>query len=182
MTPREYLVSLGLAKPTRGRFGKEAVKALEQARERGIVFDEPTVTPTKVYVKKESKDSAPEPAAPVDNPGVDPKAVREWAKEEGHIVSDRGRIPGPVVNAYLAAKGSDAVLARNPNAVIQEAPRAFPEGQRFRFRNQETGRTYTIGDAVVCHESGYSLGWCHGSHQHQALVNGTDGIVPVEPV
>lgn len=37
------------------------------------------------------------------NDGPDKKAVREWAKANGHEVSDRGRIPGSVIEAYLAA-------------------------------------------------------------------------------
>lgn len=182
-TPREYLVSLGLAKPGRGRFSREAIAALDKARAEGTVFDEAApAKPVTVHVKKETS----APTAPVvsesEAAGVDPKAVREWAKDEGHVVSDRGRIPASVTAAYLAAKGTDAVQRRDPSAVIQEAPRAYPEGQRFRFRNQETGRTYIIGDRVVCHESGYSVSHCHGTHTHMCLVNGTDGIVPVEPV
>ncbi|AZG48044.1 histone-like nucleoid-structuring protein Lsr2 [Gordonia insulae] len=34
--------------------------------------------------------------------GVDTKQVREWARENGHDVSDRGRLPDHVVDAYLA--------------------------------------------------------------------------------
>lgn len=34
---------------------------------------------------------------------VDTKAVREWANANGHKVSDRGRIPASVVEAYEAA-------------------------------------------------------------------------------
>ena len=33
------------------------------------------------------------------------KAIREWAKANGHEVSDRGRIPASVVEAYQAAHG-----------------------------------------------------------------------------
>jgi hypothetical protein len=33
------------------------------------------------------------------------KAIREWAKANGHEVSDRGRIPASVVEAYEAAHG-----------------------------------------------------------------------------
>ena len=35
--------------------------------------------------------------------GVDTAAVRTWARENGHQVSDRGRVPGTVVDAYNAA-------------------------------------------------------------------------------
>lgn len=31
------------------------------------------------------------------------RAIRDWAAENGHQLSSRGRIPGPVVTAYEAA-------------------------------------------------------------------------------
>jgi len=31
------------------------------------------------------------------------RAIREWARKNGHKVSERGRIPGPVVEAFHAA-------------------------------------------------------------------------------
>ena len=34
---------------------------------------------------------------------ADTKAVREWARENGYDVSDRGRIPANVMQAYAAA-------------------------------------------------------------------------------
>lgn len=34
---------------------------------------------------------------------VDLSAVREWARANGHTVSDRGRVPGTVIDAYKAA-------------------------------------------------------------------------------
>ena len=36
--------------------------------------------------------------------GPDPKAVREWAARNKIKLSSRGRIPGPVVEQYLASK------------------------------------------------------------------------------
>lgn len=33
----------------------------------------------------------------------DTKAIREWARENGHDVSDRGRIPADIMEAYAAA-------------------------------------------------------------------------------
>ena len=36
-------------------------------------------------------------------PPTDTKAIREWARENGHDVSDRGRIPADVMDAYAAA-------------------------------------------------------------------------------
>ena len=40
MTKREYLISLGLAKDTRGKFSSEGHAALATAREGGMVFDD----------------------------------------------------------------------------------------------------------------------------------------------
>jgi len=34
---------------------------------------------------------------------VDLGAVRQWARENGHTVSDRGRVPATIVEAYKAA-------------------------------------------------------------------------------
>jgi hypothetical protein len=31
------------------------------------------------------------------------KAIREWAQQNGHAISSRGRIPRPVITAYEAA-------------------------------------------------------------------------------
>lgn len=38
---------------------------------------------------------------PARNPEV--AAIRAWAKENGHALSERGRIPAPIVDAYNAA-------------------------------------------------------------------------------
>ena len=37
------------------------------------------------------------------NASADTKAIREWAQANGHDVSDRGRIPATVIDAYAAA-------------------------------------------------------------------------------
>ncbi len=55
-------------------------------------------------------------ARPVSSPGAgrsrrlsprkssaDLGAVREWARANGHTVSDRGRVPGSIIDAYEAA-------------------------------------------------------------------------------
>ncbi|TNM69979.1 Lsr2 family protein [Streptomyces sp. NP160] len=38
--------------------------------------------------------------------GVDVAAVRAWARENGHTVNERGRVPAAVVEAYRAATGA----------------------------------------------------------------------------
>jgi Lsr2 len=37
---------------------------------------------------------------------VDTAKVREWAKETGHAIKDRGRVPADVVEKYKAAVGA----------------------------------------------------------------------------
>ncbi|PTT17831.1 hypothetical protein DBR36_10095 [Microbacterium sp. HMWF026] len=41
--------------------------------------------------------------APRAKSDVDLAAVREWARANGHTVSDRGRVPATIVEAYKAA-------------------------------------------------------------------------------
>jgi hypothetical protein len=48
------------------------------------------------------------PGAPVPAAAPRPAHVREWARERGLEVSDRGRIPQDVVRQYLAAADGDA--------------------------------------------------------------------------
>lgn len=38
--------------------------------------------------------------------GADPGKIREWAKENGFEVNDRGRVPGDIVAKYEAAVGA----------------------------------------------------------------------------
>ena len=46
--------------------------------------------------------------APVRRPEFDPKVVRAWAVDVGWAVSDRGRIPTPVLDAYRAAQRAES--------------------------------------------------------------------------
>ncbi|MCK8478753.1 histone-like nucleoid-structuring protein Lsr2 [Microbacterium aurugineum] len=45
--------------------------------------------------------TSPSRKRPARNPEV--AAIRAWAKENGHTLSERGRIPAPIVDAYNAA-------------------------------------------------------------------------------
>lgn len=47
---RDYLVNLGLAKPGRGRFGREALDALAEAEKNGVVFVDKKAIVTTVRV------------------------------------------------------------------------------------------------------------------------------------
>ena len=57
--------------------------------------------------------------------GVDNKAVRAWAADNGFELSDRGRIPLGVVNAYTEAQNSPAEPAEpaEPAKPAKKAPR-----------------------------------------------------------
>ena len=41
--------------------------------------------------------------APRAKSDIDLAAVREWARANGHTVSDRGRVPATIIDAYKAA-------------------------------------------------------------------------------
>ena len=43
--------------------------------------------------------------APAQRSGPKASDVRTWAKANGHAVPDRGRIPGPVMDAYKEVHG-----------------------------------------------------------------------------
>lgn len=80
---RDYLVSKGLAKPGRGRFSREAVAALERARQQGVVFE------GEVRVDSGEPESALPPAAVVrDDPIVrDIKTVTGYTQEGAKVQS-----------------------------------------------------------------------------------------------
>ena len=68
--------------------------------------------------------AAPAPARPAarsaSNGGVDNKAVRQWASENGYTVSARGRIPAEVIQAYTAAgKAAD----ETPDTTAETTPK-----------------------------------------------------------
>jgi hypothetical protein len=48
----------------------------------------------------------PARAAKAAKPAVDTVAVREWARENGIDIKDRGRVPGDIVAKYEAAQGA----------------------------------------------------------------------------
>lgn len=115
-TKREYLVSLGLAKPGRGKFSKAALEALSRAMAEGMVFDEPE------YKVQQAKTTGPV--------RVPPKAsnkVRAWAKNAGYPIGDRGKIPNEVKAAYLAEFGGISEPAESEQ-IFEESdePVEFP--------------------------------------------------------
>lgn len=87
-TKREYLVSLGLAKPGRGKFSREAHAALAKAEADGMVFDE--AVPSKPAPKAtKTVDVAPEKAPPRPTPKAMPQkrkpvVQKEPVREQNH--------------------------------------------------------------------------------------------------
>ena len=94
---KDYAASLGLAKPGKGRMGREATEAVAKARAEGMTFSKEAVKSVSVRVKSEPTEK---PKA-VGN--YDAKAVRDWAKANGVEVSERGRISHEVKLAYAEA-------------------------------------------------------------------------------
>jgi len=63
----------------------------------------------------------------VDSPST--SQVRQWAREQGVPVGDRGRIPADLVAQYLAAHGrARPVAAAGRRAPAAPAPRAPSDG------------------------------------------------------
>ena len=50
------------------------------------------------------RSSAARPARKTSGGGTDSSAVREWARANGHTVSERGRISAQVMDAYNASR------------------------------------------------------------------------------
>jgi len=95
-TKREWLAAQGLAKPgTRGRFGKAAHEALEQAEKDGIVFDDPTPKPAK-EVATEGAEAPSKPSRPTSENAE----IRAWARDNGFTIGERGRISAEILAAY----------------------------------------------------------------------------------
>lgn len=126
-TKREYLVSLGLANPTRGRFKKEALAALDAAIAKGIVFDEPAVPAPKAKPVSLVKVVAPQAKVKVILPQVDSKAVRQWALKNGVAVGARGRIHPTVIQAFVQAGGKVDAPAAPTGQSARPTPAAMPK-------------------------------------------------------
>jgi len=119
-TEREYLVSIGLARPGRGRFSAEAKAARDEALSKGMVFDK-----TAGELAKEERKNKPQRVRKATSvvkevrpsqESYDAKAVRSWGEQVGMIErGKRGKLPTALINAYLAAnKTEKKVTVRRP--------------------------------------------------------------------
>ena len=56
-----------------------------------------------LYIGHATKQTGARKAAKKAAAGTSPKVIRDWAREAGYNVPERGRIPAPVRDAYEAA-------------------------------------------------------------------------------
>lgn len=80
--------------------GKEHREELEQALSKFL--DKARAVRGKGTASRPSRPAAPQ-TKQSGGPAVDTDAVREWARANGHTVSDKGRIANSVLEAYRAA-------------------------------------------------------------------------------
>lgn len=151
-TQREWLVSLGLAKPSRGRFGKDALAALAQYPDHKWADPKPAAPATSGKATQATvpgNSPAPSaPAAPAETlPQVDPKDVRAWAKSNGHEVAQHGRIHKSVIKAYLAA-GGKPVGPRAKSVALPQAPKVRRESTGYSVVNGLLIRQDSCGNAT----------------------------------
>ena len=179
MREREYLVSLGLATPGRGRFSREAQAALQAAREAGRTFDQPVISAPR----EKSQEPTVRRIEVPDRTSYDPKAVRKWAAEQGMTLGSRGRIDREVIAQYLSLHGDVSRVIAEPSTagqVLELRPRVHPVGTRF-VHVDGKGRRHEIGDTNVDMVCGNSLSHC-GCSAPRALVRGILDYVPVTMV
>ncbi len=85
------------------RFGYQGlIYEIDLSQDNAVAFDEalgPFLANARVI---RGRPLAARP--PVRDPGPDPRLVRAWARANGVAVPQRGRVPGTVVAAYLAAE------------------------------------------------------------------------------
>ena len=119
-TKREYAISLGLAKPGKGRMSVAANNAIAEAIAKGITFDEPIVkAPTgkrRVSAPKIVREKAP------SKDSYNPKDVRAWAEQTGLIEKGkRGKLPTSVINSYLVAHKDTPAKKKSVRTPLTEA-------------------------------------------------------------
>jgi len=132
MNKRQYLIQLGLAKPGKGRFSAEGQAAIELAISQGIKFDEPVAKPVSDKPKKVAK--APVVKAP-DKSLYDAKVVRRWAEQNNMVEKGkRGRLPAPVIKAYLEAKGKKTLVTPKAPVKAVEKTRTVTVGYTYARR------------------------------------------------
>lgn len=179
MDKRAYLRSKGFTVGDRGRFSAEMQAALASAPAGS--FDEPVKAEPKAKSVSVSK---PVKAVKVESPKstADPKAVRQWAKDNGHQVGDRGRIRPEVFAAYEAAKadkGETVEVRQKPEVYTgPTAPMLTESDAKWGFTDPK-GKKWTVGVRTACANTGVSLGWCPESAHQVVIGDVRQGLVTV---
>lgn len=151
-TQREYLVGLGLAKPGRGKFSKEAHAALAEAVANGVTFDEPAYKAPKVKeVATEGADAPSQPSRPISESAK----IREWATSNGVKVGNRGRIPSDVINAFKQDDASSIAPAAKP--VYKIEPQVRVRQVKCMYGEDDAGRVVGFG---MCQRCTYHVSFC----------------------
>lgn len=182
-TQRAYLYSLGYAKnPTgRGRFSHEGHEALSRARANGVTFTDDAPKAVKPKVIKMPKAET----VKVDTRGIDPKAVRVWAKREGIEIGARGRIHTDIIARYLSDVPETEQEAREGefDVYASGAPRVYPEGTTFVGEYTFQGKTFkhVANDRAACKNTGVSIAVCRCNNHSVVNGHGT-GHVQVTPI
>ncbi|KQR25778.1 histone-like nucleoid-structuring protein Lsr2 [Microbacterium sp. Leaf151] len=57
-----------------------------------------------LFIEHGTRDGTSGKRTPKGSPTWNREELKAWAKENGHKVSDRGRVPQAIVDAYLAAR------------------------------------------------------------------------------
>lgn len=147
-TKREYLIGLGLAKPGRGRFSKEATEALAAAVAAGTVFDEPVAAVKEVAAEGDDTPSQhPKPAS-------ESSLIRAWAADNGISVGQRGRIPVDVIDAYRA--GDPGSLGKPVQKYVVQ-PQVKVRQLKAMYGLDVDG--HTVGYAI-CRRCHYHINYC----------------------
>lgn len=130
-TEREYAISLGLAKPTRGRMSAEAHAAIAEARSKGMVFAARQTAPVGVNAE-------PLPAVRV---AADPDA-------EPGIWESFAPTPEPLRSGMLTFVGEAGKVTVNSTEACIDCKTSFSYDYKCRtprFRDWRTGTIYTLG-------------------------------------
>lgn len=168
---KDYAATLGLAKPGKGRMGKDALEAVAKARAEGMTFSKEAAKPVKVKVTSDK----PETVKPVGD--FDAKAVREWAKANGVEVSERGRISAEVKTAYA---NDNPDVERKVTVIAgkdlrQAAPMTSEPGTKWTGYFHD--KSVTVSGATCCTKCKVSLAY-HTCNAPTAVV-GDGTIIPL---
>ncbi|WP_090363307.1 histone-like nucleoid-structuring protein Lsr2 [Mycolicibacterium fluoranthenivorans] len=86
-----YITAAKRAQSREARAARQTAKSARRAKD-------PTSTPTTRRKTSPRKNAAPAASGPERT-----RAIRQWAADNGHTISTRGRIPAAILQAYDAA-------------------------------------------------------------------------------